>query len=184
MQACGWGMVGWGSACEVGIVKVQLAAQDASSSELRESYQFVDSSTALVVSESVASAAACRQQCTRTCATPNSLCIPPPLSPCDDGAGDGASTGAADDSCITGKALLGYCCVIALTPAGDTTAVGEAMPGPQGRLANRPAGGLPGPGLAPTTPSSRSGMVQALTYPLAMGFGVGLTFALIRMLIG
>jgi hypothetical protein len=65
---------------------------------------------------------------------------------------------------------------------GDTTAVGEPMPGPQGRLAHRPAAG--GPGLAPTTPSSRSGLVQALTYPLAMGFGVGLTFALIRMLIG
>lgn len=59
--------------------------------------------------------------------------------------------------------------------AGDTTAVGEPCPGPEGRLV---AAGQQAPQGQPAT------MGALLTNSLAMGFGVGLMFAVIRLVLG
>lgn len=60
--------------------------------------------------------------------------------------------------------------------ADTTTAVGEPLPGPEGRLAPRhqqqqfaPAGG-------------RSGMFNLVTYPLAVGLGFGVIAGVLRLL--
>eukprot|EP00878_Enallax_costatus_P009768 GHUV01010201.1.p1 GENE.GHUV01010201.1~~GHUV01010201.1.p1 ORF type:complete len:208 (+),score=43.50 GHUV01010201.1:702-1325(+) len=55
--------------------------------------------------------------------------------------------------------------------SGDTTSVGEPMPGPEGRIVTAAQG----------MQEQRPGLGAVLVNSLAVGFGVGLVFALIRM---
>lgn len=59
--------------------------------------------------------------------------------------------------------------------AGETTAVGEPLPGPEGRLAAHAAAAQQQQAQAPSA-------MSVLTNSLAMGFGMGLMFAIARML--
>jgi hypothetical protein len=65
--------------------------------------------------------------------------------------------------------------VLLLLPTGETTAVGEHLPGPEGRLAVAQGYGQQQQGRQPGTAS-------VLANSLAVGFGVGLVFAIIRMI--
>jgi hypothetical protein len=62
---------------------------------------------------------------------------------------------------------------VLLLPAGETTAVGEPLPGPEGRLVVAQGYGQ--------QQQARPGAASVLANSLAVGFGVGLVFAVIRM---
>jgi hypothetical protein len=63
-----------------------------------------------------------------------------------------------------------------LLAAGETTAVGEPLPGPEGRLVGASAGWQ-----QQQQSVQQPGAASVLANSLAVGFGVGLVFAIIRM---
>lgn len=56
--------------------------------------------------------------------------------------------------------------------AGDTTAVGEPLPGPEGRIVTS----------TQAAQEQRPSAVSVLGNSLAVGFGIGLVFGLIRII--
>lgn len=65
--------------------------------------------------------------------------------------------------------------MLLLLSAGDTTAVGEPLPGPEGRVAVAQ-------GYGQQQQARQPGAASVLANSLAVGFGVGLVFAIIRMI--
>jgi hypothetical protein len=63
------------------------------------------------------------------------------------------------------------CCTHVL--AGDTTAVGEPLPGPEGRLAVS--------SQQQQQVGERPGAISVLGNSLAVGFGIGLVFGIMRL---
>lgn len=66
------------------------------------------------------------------------------------------------------------CCANCASHAGETTAVGEPLPGPEGRL-------VAAAGSGPWQQQRPASFGAVLTNSLAVGFGVGLVFAVIRL---
>lgn len=76
--------------------------------------------------------------------------------------------------CLTMLLLL---LLTAHLQTGETTAVGEPLPGPEGRVATAAADAA----WQQPQQFSRASTASVLGNSLAVGFGVGLVFAIIRM---